>query len=392
MVNNALTLPEIRPFSRASSRVPELDGLRGLAILLVIICHYFEGTITPQRGTFLFYLQVLGRLSWSGVDLFFVLSGFLIGGILLDVRASPRYFQVFYRRRFCRIVPIYAVMCFIWWIALRPVFANHFSVLAEVFPRPASWWIYVTYTQNFWMVSAGTLGVGWAFITWSLAVEEQFYLTLPAIVRYVEGRRLVYVLALAILFAPCLRILLFRLLPAPQGSVAAFTLMPCRADALLFGVLAALLVRRESTWTYLVSHERYLLRALATLLVGFLYLSVKAPLQSRLPIVSFGYTWLGLCYLCILLLALSQPNHFLGRTLRSRLLAWFGSISYGAYLIHIAVLGLTFGFLRHQSPKIRNLTDLFVVLFALCLTMAIAQLSWTCFEKPIVKYGHTVGY
>jgi peptidoglycan/LPS O-acetylase OafA/YrhL len=289
-------------------------------------------------------------------------------------------------------VPIYAVMCFLWWMALRPVFVNHFTVLQEVFPRPSSWWLYLTYMQNFWMVWAGTMGVGWSVVTWSLAVEEQFYLTLPAIVRYVEGRRMVYVLAFAIVLAPCLRILLFRLLPVSKGALAAFTLMPCRADTLLFGVLAAFLVRRQSTWAYLVTHKRYLLGAQVTLLVGVLYLTVKAPLQSSWPIASFGYTWLGLCYLCLLLIAVSQPDGFLGRTLRSPLLAWFGSISYGAYLVHTAVLGLAFGFLRHQSPKIRNLTDLAVAFFALCLTLTIAQLSWTFFEKPVVKLGHLVGY
>lgn len=382
----------IRSFPLASGRIAELDGLRGVAILLVIICHYFVGTTAPQRGTWLFYLKVPGRLAWSGVDLFFVLSGFLIGGILLDARTSSRYFQVFYRRRFCRIVPIYAAMCLLWWIALRPVFVRQFGVLGEVFPRPASWWLYLTYVQNFWMASAGTLGTGWAVVTWSLAVEEQFYLMLPAVVKYVEERQLVYVLGFAIAFAPCLRILLFRLLPASQGAVAAFTLMPCRADALLLGALAALLVRRQSAWTYLVTHQRYLVGVFVILLGGVLYLTVKAPLQSGWPMVSFGYTWLGLCYVCLLLIAISGPGGFLGRVLRGRLLVWLGSVSYGAYLIHTVVLGLAFGFLRHHSPKIANVADLMVVLFALCLTMTIAQLSWTFFEKPIVKYGHAVGY
>ncbi len=93
-------------------RVPELDGLRGIAILLVIACHYIiAGLAHIESSTTTSYLLVLNRLTWSGVDLFFVLSGFLIGGILLDVQTSPNYFKAFYMRRFYRILPIYIATC-----------------------------------------------------------------------------------------------------------------------------------------------------------------------------------------------------------------------------------------------------------------------------------------
>src|SRR5207249_8008489 len=88
-------------------RVPELDGLRGCAILMVVFWHYVEPGNIPR------YVSAFGRLTWSGVDLFFVLSGFLIGGILLDARSSSNFFQVFYTRRFFRIVPIYAAVLLI---------------------------------------------------------------------------------------------------------------------------------------------------------------------------------------------------------------------------------------------------------------------------------------
>src|SRR5260370_37130342 len=93
----------------ADGRIPELDGLRGLAIGMVLIFHYFQLTLVARPGSLPAYLQAAGRLAWSGVDLFFVLSGFLIGGILLDARRSPNYFRVFYTRRFFRIVPIYVL-------------------------------------------------------------------------------------------------------------------------------------------------------------------------------------------------------------------------------------------------------------------------------------------
>jgi peptidoglycan/LPS O-acetylase OafA/YrhL len=99
--------------SRLAGRIPELDGIRGLAILLVLVWHYFghfEGVL--QRSWQAYALATL-RLSWSGVDLFFVLSGFLIGGILYDAKDSKSYYQTFYRRRILRIFPLYFL-----WIAL----------------------------------------------------------------------------------------------------------------------------------------------------------------------------------------------------------------------------------------------------------------------------------
>src|SRR5258707_15733453 len=89
-----------------SARIPELDGIRGIAIRMVLIAHFF--LIVSRPGSALAYALVPLRLDWTGVDLFFVLSGFLIGGILLDARGSSNYFRVFYTRRFFRIVPIYA--------------------------------------------------------------------------------------------------------------------------------------------------------------------------------------------------------------------------------------------------------------------------------------------
>ncbi len=91
-----------------SGRIPELDGIRGIAIGMVLIAHCFD--IVSRPGSALAYALVPLRLDWTGVDLFFVLSGFLIGGILLDARESSNYFRVFYTRRFFRIVPIYAVL------------------------------------------------------------------------------------------------------------------------------------------------------------------------------------------------------------------------------------------------------------------------------------------
>src|ERR1700687_2454964 len=215
-----------------SRRIPELDGLRGLAILLVLFYHYIESSpVLPG------FLSVAGRLTWSGVDLFFVLSGFLIGGILLNARESPNYFKAFYVRRAYRILPIYAATLAAFWLirALSHVDYSDNVSLQWLFSRAFPWYFYATLTQNISMSYYGALGPAWLGATWSLAVEEQFYLTLPFLIKYVKPRRLRYLLGIVILFAPVFRTLL-RLF-VTHGEVGTYVLMPSRADALMLGVL-----------------------------------------------------------------------------------------------------------------------------------------------------------
>ena len=135
-----------------SARIPALDGLRGVAILLVLLRHAVfgvssvQGIETHSPATFLFLAA--GQLTWSGVDLFFVLSGFLIGGILLDARPSPRYFQTFYLRRAYRILPLYFVVI---GLSLLPHLLAEFSLAraARTSPLPIPWWAYALFIQNF---------------------------------------------------------------------------------------------------------------------------------------------------------------------------------------------------------------------------------------------------
>lgn len=374
----------------AAGRILELDGLRGLAIGLVLFYHYFTCTALYQPRTFVSYLLVPSRLSWSGVDLFFVLSGFLIGGILLDARTATNYFRIFYTRRFFRIVPIYSVLL-LTFVALRLVLGNSaqttFSwTLAGAMP----FWTYPLFIQNFWMAAAGTFGCNWLAATWSLAVEEQFYLTLPSIVRFFSRRVLVAFLILGIAAAPVFRMLLFR--SSPQGWLPSYVLLFCRTDALLFGVLCALLLRSR-IWSHRIAISSYWFPGLLLSLVGVAaVLSKIGAGMTSFAMASFGYTSLAALYACLLLFVCARPSNFLSAVARWRVLRWLGSIAYGAYLFHQPIQGLAFALVRRSQPQIDNLSSFVLSLIALGLTLGLAHLSWNFFEARLVKFGHRVRY
>jgi peptidoglycan/LPS O-acetylase OafA/YrhL len=172
--------------TNVGDRIPGLDGVRGFAIILVLLWHYVAMPLTHQPGGGLnFVRQILG-VCWSGVDLFFVLSGFLLGGILIENRNSPNYFRTFYLRRASRIFPLY----YAWLFAV--VCAGYFLGSGKLFPVFAgfgSFWPFFTYTQNITQVLVpNTEGGAVLGVTWSLAVEEQFYLILPFIIYFVTPK------------------------------------------------------------------------------------------------------------------------------------------------------------------------------------------------------------
>lgn len=403
----------------SNRRIPELDGLRGVAILLVLFFHYFASSnLLPP------YLSRFGRLSWSGVDLFFVLSGFLLGGILLEAKASPTYFKTFYARRAYRILPVYALILFLFWV-FRSVWSGSGNAsLQWLFSGSFPIYIYATFTQNFAMTLRGTLGPAWLGQTWSLAVEEQFYLTLPLIVRYVSRRRLPYVLGSIIIAAPVCRAVL-RLLYA-NGVFGSFVLMPCRADSLMLGVAAALLMKSGHGREFLGRHKRLIYGIEALLFAGMIWMArhetgvgSEAQLQpviagspqvverslnnldniwflfriyGRTAISSLNYTWIALFYLGLLLIAVTQRESLLSRLLRNRWLMATGIIAYGTYLFHQGILGLYYAFAYGRKPEIQNLSDLGLTVIALITTLVLAKVSWVYFEKPLVKRAHKYRY
>lgn len=368
---------------RQTARVPELDGVRGVAILFVIYYHYFHQRISVEVGTPIAFFKALTASTWSGIDLFFVLSGFLIGGILYDARASNFYFRTFYTRRVFRILPLYILFCLLFFLATQTLPASRFDGLGTG-GEPIPWLAYATFTQNFWIASHATWVPFWLTVTWSLAIEEHFYLVCPFLIRYVK--KIVIALVIIIVAAPFFRIAAYLFY---QSDIAAYVVSPGRADALGLGVLGAILLRREKFRNWLHEHPSELWGSFWVLQAGVLLISTNDPHHSGMIMMTLGYTWLSCYYLCVLLIAVSQRDSLLSRILRSRPLIWIGSIAYGSYLFHQFVNSILHALIFSAAPTVSGVKEILTTLLAVGLTFALARLSWVYFEWPLLSFGST---
>ena len=377
--------------TRQTARVPELDGLRGMAITLVVIFHSFYYAPPPGhhpvgllKGAFVF-LERFFAAGWTGVDLFFVLSGFLIGGILLDVSTSPNYFKTFYLRRLYRIIPVYYL-----WIALYLLLR---TIMGQFLIGARSAAVMFLFLQNFGIPYPSLLAYAWLLPAWSLAVEEQFYLIAPVVIRVVSRRNLYALLGVAILAAPLMRMWVRYHFPQSAGSPSlAYTLTPCRADSLAVGILAALLWRNKSFREWLDGHGNIIAALTGVFLLGMAALVAWSPSLDSLPMQSVGYTWIAVFYGLVIMSALAQPTWPIAVIARVRWLREIGRISYCLYLIHDAVRIGAVSLLQRLRPTAPSWEFVATNAVAAMISYLIARLSWTCFEYPLLRRGHGFKY
>jgi len=313
---------------------------------------------------------------WSGVDLFFVLSGFLIGGILLDRRESPSYYSTFYGRRVYRIFPVYYLMIVglfmgVWLFPKSPLFHGSIPL-----------WTYPLFAQNL-TNNAFTEAPPWLGVSWSLAVEEQFYLLLPLAVKLCSRRTLRWLVVICILGAPLLRVIL-SMLGAMDEQIHAR--LVCRADALALGVAAAMIVRSESAMAWVRRHATVLYPTML-----FLYVSLLGLLKwnSFTYLNAVAYTFFDVMYFLLILLLLLAPVAPLRLFFNLPILRWLGTISYCTYLIHTPIqLGLFSLLGLGGNTTITGQATLLANLAGLAITLLIAQISWVTFEKHLIKRAH----
>ena len=342
------------PVATPGRRVPALDGLRGLAALLVVFQH----------------VQPDGRWPTGilGVDIFFALSGLLIGGILLDSRGRPDFFRRFFLRRTLRIWPLYEVVVLI-------VVATDAVVPVRSNEPP---WMLVLFLGNWAVVGLATTRTA-AGVLWSLAVEEHFYLLLPPLIAFTRPRRVIVGLLTLVVGASASRYLVGQ----HWGFMAAYVLTPCRIDALCWGVIAAWILRFRPSWVGVISVVAPWLCVLRLAMLpdnpasrtDALSVLLLQPLSSIVTAALLVGLVSGRTRRCAKALAVAP-------------LAWVGTISYGLYLLHPLVIEATDAVLRqvlHAPPTFagRGVALRFAMVTA--ITSIVAWCSWRWFEAPILR-------
>jgi len=344
--------------------IPQFDGLRGIAILAVLFAHL---TYVNSIG-FARYFQY-GR---TGVDLFFVLSGFLITGILLDTRNLRGYFKNFYARRALRIWPLYYGIVFLFFILFPLLFPRTWF-----FTYKSTWPYYVTYTQNLFYHFDRPAPLD---PTWSLAVEEQYYMFWAPIVFLFGRKSLRNILLGMIAFSFCFRIASsFR--GAPLAFVHSFTL--CRLEPLAAGGLAALWLRSDKCTP--VKWARGGMMALTIGLAGVAIALVDWGIDG--PIYSYPFLAAAFAGLMALSLTANPATTLIGRALTQPWLAYTGKISYGIYLIHVPIfMGVNLATRKFWgTSQFSHGRQLLIVGVAFAGTYLAASISWFCFEQPILR-------
>jgi peptidoglycan/LPS O-acetylase OafA/YrhL len=367
-------------------RIKALDGIRGLAIGMVLLWHLFIGETHFAVGSVGAYAQRLGSLLWMGVDLFFVLSGFLITGLLMDSRQAEGYFKKFYVRRAFRIVPAYAVLLIAYWLT------SHWTGIT---PAAREWllegcpplWSCLIFFQNYMMGYAESSTGKFLSSTWSLAVEEQFYLILPLVVRVCSGRLLWLALMSMFFIGWGVKAWLFM---AGVSAASVWMPLPCRLDAFMAGSLGAVFIKdilNSQACQWLGAHH------LSITLTGF---AIFFGISIAMPVLGFRWLALGGATLTAVVFGVVvassavATNSFAWHFLCHPWLVGLGTISYGMYLFHMPINGVLHALVRQAKPSTDDLFGVLVTCLGFGMTIGLCVLSWIYFERPLVEYGRKI--
>jgi peptidoglycan/LPS O-acetylase OafA/YrhL len=372
-----------------------LDGIRGLALIAVLLFH-FAATWEPRNAVDRVVLGLFNS-GWTGVDLFLVLSGFLITGILLDTRENAHYFRNFYARRTLRIFPLYyGVLAMVMFVAPALIPRVRSIDLVTTLRDNAVWfWTYLINVRIAATRSWDPAVPGRLMHFWSLAVEEQFYLIWPLVVLMTGRKKLLWVCGAVALMALGVRVavILTDHGPVPGFAytrfIAGYVLLPARADTLAAGAALACLMRtREGVaWMRRLATPAFAVSVIALVAIGM----SRGSLNEFSPVVQIiGYPLITLACASLIVIALNPTQNIARRVFEWRPLRKVGMLAYGMYVFHYPMRYALSGVaarLQRLSPHGLTILPQLSAFIALgfALTLAIAFVSWRFYEAPILS-------
>jgi len=367
-----------------SPRIAELDGVRGLAVLMVLVWHFLGELIDTGLGTWAWWIFQITRLGRTGVDLFFVLSGVLITGIILDRQNDNTGFLAsFYKRRGLRILPPYLAL-------VAAYYALCFSgVLTD--PGTISIWHYLTFTQTEWMATHGSWGPHELAVTWSVSVEEHYYIIFPLVLLFASRKAVPYLLLSIALASATFRAYLYFGLD--ESTYYSYVYPFSRLDGLALGGVVAWVVRQGRFRDRLARYDRVLFPSALLLVVALLGLvGWGLHRNGHAHMYSWGHMALAVAFSLLLLSILLYPGQRQMALLRTEPLRKLGAISYSLYLFHPLVLILVFKFAGEGPARLASLRDLVLLALAITGTWVVAAKVLLPLEQWAIAYGRRYSY
>lgn len=347
----------------SKSRVLALDGLRGIAILGVLIGHAICPIVTESKWADT--AKAVISLGTFGVDTFFVLSGFLISKIIFDNHESKKLLKVFWIRRLARIMPLYVGFITLLYLLCIVFFPDNL-------PEPP-YWAYLLYLQNFYIAAGANVNHFGFDITWSLVIEEHFYLIFPTIVAMSSKNNFVKIIAIICLMGIPMRYIVHPFLEQNYGLVNLnFRILTGRIDQLGLGVLLAYMVFKNKILSEKIFSPLIVILAWLTVAVAVAIKCNDHLLPAIAAFLTIGSIINGKW--------LSWTKIFESTQLR-----FFGRISYALYLFHAPL------FWYPHKHYVAGKSFIFVI-FAAIIAIILAWLSTKFFEEPILKKARRYKY
>jgi len=356
--------------------IPALDGLRGVAIILVLFHHLTIHRPTSGVDEWIASVPLFG---WSGVDLFFVLSGFLITGILIDLRGSDRFFTNFYARRTLRIFPLYYLVVFLA-LHVLPLLPTLHQVIVGPYEIPPRW-AYWTYLTNFSVAERGFVH-GWLDVAWSLAIEEQFYLLWAPLVFFCPPRYLWMVCVAIIAGEPAARNVAVG---RAMDTTAVYVQTWFRLDGLATGALLAWLLRRN--WLPALTPWAPTAAIAGAVAIVMIVIEGGDSWWWQPPMQRIGYSVIALTAGALLVMTLQKDGLWV-RMMSAGWLRMFGKYSYCLYLIHLPVMRTIREYVFDPADYAMLAPWVGQALFYVIATapaVGLSWLSWKVFEAPILS-------